>query len=180
MNIKLGTHQKGLAVLDILTALGIIIVLVSVIFAIGGFASSQTNLVKVSIWHAQLIESIQNAYKPQNNCAGISATRVAQLNAAPSDMIQGTDVVDGWGSSMTIAAATTTVTNDTFVATYPKVAAEDCSVFATSIQEKHFKISVAGNVVKDLSAGTTFNVGTLAQACAGSATKAIAASTRCR
>ena len=102
-----------------------------------------------------MIGAAQKLYNGNaNGYNGITAAILIQNGAVPDSEVNGTSIVSGFGTPVTVAAATLYNTDDAVEFSY-NVPPANCSAFVQSMQSNAAKIEVAGTAVKDVTAGTT-------------------------
>ena len=100
-----------------------------------------------------MVGAVQKQYNTEpNGFANVTATALIQNDDVPSQLVQGTNIVSGFGTPITVAPATTYAANDSVAFTY-QVPPNECSNFVQAVASDFVTISVGGTDVKNVPGG---------------------------
>lgn len=115
-----------------------------------------------------IMADAQSKFKPQGNFTGVDAQTLIDLDIPPQSMISGSNMINGWGGSVTVTSASVgSGTDNAIELTYAGVDPAYCSNFVQASSGSADVIEVGGTEVKSLS-GSLNVAGTngLSSACA--------------
>lgn len=90
----------------------------------------------------------------QNGFANVTAAALINNGDVPTPMVQGANIVTGFGTPVTVAPATTYNANDSVAFSF-SVPPSDCSNFVQAVASNFNSITVAGTTVKNVATGLT-------------------------
>lgn len=144
--------KKGFTLIEILLAVGFLSIASISIFVVFNAASTSSRA-RDEMWQMEeLSNKIKANYGVVSNYSGITNTVVINNNYAPSKMIDGTSLKNGFGGSITVVANTTTggTANNSFKITSSNIPGNVCIKLA-SLASQYFNIvRIDNNVVKDI------------------------------
>lgn len=88
-----------------------------------------------------------------NGYANVTTDILVQNGIVPTGEVNGNNITSGFGTPVTVAAATLYNANDSIEFSY-QVPPDLCSGFVQAVDSNTAKIEVAGTAVKDVTAGT--------------------------
>lgn len=160
--------QKGFTLLELLLVLALIISAIAILFFLFTKVQNKSTSQAESQNLVSMAADVKGLFQPQGNFTGITDQVLVQNNVPPTSMVSGTNIVNGWGGAVTVAAAGTGDSQATFQ--YDGVPTGDsCSSFVQNSQSAFAVVKVNGQTVKDSTAGTLFSAATLGAACNGTA-----------
>ncbi|THD11329.1 type 4 pilus major pilin [Metallibacterium scheffleri] len=117
-----------------------------------------------------MVGAVQKQYNTDpNGFANVTAPTIIDNGDVPSQLVQGTTIVSGFGSPITVAPATTYAADDSVSFTYD-VPPDECSNFVQAVASDFVTISVGGTDVKNVAGGVpTVSNATLGTQCSSTA-----------
>ncbi len=168
-------NQKGLTLLELLLAIGLVAVVIGVAIYIFGGAQSGTNAYKGTQNVLTISAAVKGLY-PTPNYNGVSAAVIASSKKVPDVYVSGANLVNPWGQNITVAAVNVgTGTNNGFTITDPGIPTNECNSIASAVQSNFQKLTIGATVVKDDTAATpvVYSPGAAATACAAAASNSL-------
>lgn len=171
------THKKqtGLTLVESLLVLAVA-ALVAVL-AYGGYKMANQGVKSQSGVEStvRLLTSIKKTFGSSGDYTGITGDLVKSSGVVPSDFdTSGTNFKAPFGSAVTIASA---ASNKMAAVTFAAVPADICMDLVSGIEGMTEVLTVGGDTVKDLGAGTKFTASVAAAKC-GLGTSAVVASVK--
>ena len=160
-------NQKGLTLVELMVGLLIALAIIAIaIVAFNGTRSSQ----RTQAMQSQLLQVVAAVQKiaPGPNYTGVTNTHLITTGHAPSDMVNGTNLVNRFGGGVTVAAASVAAgTDNGFTVQFTGVPRAECNAVLNSAHPTFAAVTVGTTVVKDLYAATpvAFSPTTAATAC---------------
>lgn len=100
-----------------------------------------------------MVGAVQKQYNTDpNGFANVTAAAMIENGDVPSQLVQGQNLVSGFGTPITVAPAQTYAANDSVSFTYD-VPPNECSSFVQAVASSFASISVAGTDVKNIPGG---------------------------
>lgn len=144
--------QKGLTMIELMLGLLVVLVIIGIaIVAFNNLRSSQ----RTQGMQSQVLQVLAGVQKiaPGPNYAGVSAASLIQAGHAPSDMINGTALVNRFGGAVTVAPATygggTGAADNAVTITFNGVPRAECNAVIANTQPTFPRIAVGTTAVKD-------------------------------
>jgi prepilin-type N-terminal cleavage/methylation domain-containing protein len=157
---------KGFTLLELLLVVAIVAIALAVLFFLFGKVQSKSTAQTEAQNLVTMAADVKGLFSPQGNFTNINDQVLVQNNVPPTGMVSGTNIVNGWGGAVTVAAAGTGDSEATFQ--YDGVPTGDsCSGFVQGAQSAFSTITVNGQTVKDVTTGAQFSAATLGAACNG-------------
>lgn len=157
MNVKnLKKKQKGLTLIETLIALlvlGVVIAGALLLYSRAN-ASSAANATQNQLL---ALTTAVREISPGPSFTGITQSTLVTARKAPSDMVNGTNLVNKFGGPVTIAAATYGTgapAGNAFTISFAGVPADVCSSVVARALENYPRIEVGSTVVQDKRAAT--------------------------
>lgn len=169
-NIQSKKKQQGFTLIEMAIVLVLAAAVVYGIFAAMKVVGTRTTN-NQEVKNATMIAAdLKTKFGGQLSYSGLTNSTAIQINAIPKGMIQGANIVTGWGTTLAITASNVNGTaNDGFALTY-EVPADSCSDFISAVEGAFTKITIGTNVVKNARSGdSTLTVADLAR-CSATAT----------
>ncbi len=144
--------QKGLTLVELMV--GLLIALAIIAIAIVAFNATRSSQ-RTTGMQSQLLQVVAAVQKvaPGPNYNGVTEATVIQAGHAPTNMVNGTSLVNSFGGSVTIAAATygggTGAADNAFVTTFNGVPRSECNAVLASANPTFTRIVVGTTAVKD-------------------------------
>lgn len=149
--------QKGLTMIELMLGLLVVLVIIGIaIIAFNNLRSSQ----RTQGMQSQLLQVLAGVQKiaPGPNYEGVSADTLIKAGQAPSDMVNGTTLVNRFGGGVTIAPATygggAGAANNAVTITFNGVPKAECNAVIANTQPTFPRIVVGATAVKDQFAAT--------------------------
>ena len=163
---------RGIGLIELLIAVGIIGGILLVVLQMGGNMRQDSTVRNENSLLNTIAENVRTLYGSSSNYSGLTQTVARNARIFPGSMDDGTAVFNTWNGSVDVAAATDTNGNNNraFTVTWGDVPESACSKMATA-STTAARVTIGGTVVTD-GVGQV-NPGQAASACAGNATSDI-------
>jgi type II secretory pathway pseudopilin PulG len=166
-NLPKKRRQKGFTLAEIL--FGLVIIIAGAVIALTAFnqANSSQEGKEAQDQITQILGAVRKVY-PGPSYNGVSATSLVNRGVAPSTMVSGTTLVNTYGGTVTLAAASVASGTDNAVTiTFPQVPRAECNVIIAQTHSLFGRVVVGTTSVKDQFAATpsAFNSATMETAC---------------
>lgn len=164
--VKSRRKQQGFGLYDLLFWLGVSAgLLLSVLMLLRSVNNSKAGYTEAQNYN-RMIADARAKYAQQGSFTGVNAAALINLGIVPETMVQGTNIVSGWNTPVTVAATNlygTAGDGIEFTFTVPR---DQCADFVTNAAGSTARVRVGGTVVKDTPNGVnTIDVGALATQC---------------
>lgn len=153
-NIPSKKRQKGFTLAEILFALVIIIAAAVIALTAFGQANSSQEGKEAQDQLTQVLGAVRKTY-PGPNYNGVSASSLVTRGVAPTTMVSGSSLVNTYGGTVTVAAASVASGTDNAVAiTFPQIPRAECNVIVNQTHALFGRVVVGTTTVKDQYAAT--------------------------
>ena len=150
---------------------GIVVALIAIaVVGIYSFYQARKNSSGVSETAQELVmigARAQKLYSDQPSFTGVTAAVLINNGIVPANMVSGTTIRTKWNTTVAVGAGTLNTAGDALSLTVP-VQPKSCSDFVQEAAAGSAKVTVGGQVVKDIVSGVdNLVIGTLGTACSG-------------
>lgn len=158
-------QQRGLTLIELTLGIAIVLVVITIgILVYNGLQQSSRSYSGESGLLA-LVAGVKQV-NPNPSYTGLSATVIINAKKAPSNMVNGTALVNPWGGAVTLAPANYNGgTANAFAVTYNSIPASECNTIVNAVAPNFQVITVGTTTVKDEAAGTNPTAATVSTAC---------------
>lgn len=147
-------RQCGFSLAEILLGLVIIIVAAVVALTVVNLASSSPEAKEARDQITQVLGSVRKVY-PGPTYTGVTATSLVNRGVAPATMVNGANLVNIYGGTVTLAAASVASGTDNGVTIiYPQVPRAECHAVIAQTHTLFGRVVVGTTTVKDQFAAT--------------------------
>lgn len=176
-NAVRNNKQKGLTIIEAIIAIGLLLFVVGLAIVFFGQGDNSTKSLATQQQITALTASVK-AVAPGPDYTGVTAAVLVAAKKVPSDMVSGTNIVNKFGGTVTIAAATYptgAAANNAFTMTQPQLPTSVCNDAVSKNLSQYPRITVNGTAVQDLQAATPVlaTPATISAACATDANSVV-------
>ena len=163
---------SGFTMIELLISVTVIAVASTVVFGAYRQVTAGQNANIEAEASLAMLADLRGHFQPQGTTDNVSPQVVVNASLAPSNMIQGDDIISSWGTVYNIQefSSPNSSSNDSFHFTIPNVESDSCARFVSRAEGAFYRVDVGGTTVKDRSAGNNnVDAAELATQCADGA-----------
>lgn len=151
-----GYKQRGIGVIELSVSL---VIAAAVLFGVFFFVN-KANASRVVTSEVQTVTLLSNTLRNQGSAgssfAGLTNATLIQLGIAPENMVRDNTLQSGFSTPITVTSSNVNgLGNDGFEISYIDFPARSCAEFVSGVSHMFARVSIGGQVVKNIGSGNT-------------------------
>lgn len=158
-------HQSGLTLIELTLGIALVLVVIGIGILVYNGRQQSSHSYSGESGLLALVAGVKQI-NPNPSYTGLTTGVIISAKAAPSNMVNGTELVNDWGGAVTVAATNYNGgTGNAFAVTYESVPSSECNTLVNAVAPNFQVIIVGKTTVKNEAAGTYPTAATVATAC---------------